>query len=264
MSEYLSAVAGSGQVNTPPGSYATVKEWIMHSFLGPQANVLEIGCSMGFISIEIARYVKATCTGLDLHEASIEAARLNIDRHVADKVSFVQGNAGKLSFSDGTFSHTIIGGHLPFCPPTMREQHVHEAVRVTEPWGYVLVALYFYKAPPPHALVDEFNREIGTNLDPSNDRGYWNGLFEVPNLILEHESVYDVLLADSERMQQYVSRLSASKQQWGKYLRLFNENGSYLSYFVRVYRKLPNEQGLMIQVPRGGLYQSKQISARTL
>jgi len=41
MTDYLSLVTKSGQVNTPPGSYKTVKEWITHSFLGPHSHVLE-------------------------------------------------------------------------------------------------------------------------------------------------------------------------------------------------------------------------------
>jgi len=263
MNEYLTLVASSGQVNTPPGSYSTIKEWIAHSFLGPQSRVLEIGCSTGFITIEIARYVRATCYGLDLHEQSIEAAKKNTDPYVADRVSFISGDAGQLPFGEDEFSHVVIGGHLPFVPPEVRQNHIGQAVRVAKPWGYVLTALYFYKSPPQKTLLDEFNREIGTRLESDNDLSYWSNLFENQNLLLEYESIYDIVPADSERIRVYLDHLEpVSKKEWGKRLRLFNENGRYLNYFVRVYRKIPKQGTLMIQTPRGGIYQIRRISQR--
>ncbi len=264
MSEYLSLVANSGQVNTPPGSYNTIKEWIAHSFLGPHSRVLEIGCSTGFISIEIARYAQSRCYGLDLHEQSINVARKNTDRYVQNLVTFQCGDAGQLPFNEHEFSHVIIGGHLPFVPSEVRQQHIQQAVRIVRPWGYVLTALYFYKSPPPQNLIDEFNLEVGTKLVAENDYSYWNNLFESQRLLLEYESMHEVVPADSNRTQTYLEHLEpTSRKAWEKRLRLFNENGAYLNYFVRVYRKLPEQDGLMLQIPRGGIYQTKQISQKS-
>lgn len=261
MVDYLSLVAKSGQVNTPPGSYQTIKEWIANSFLDQHSNVLEIGCSMGFITIEIARYVGANCCGLDLHEGSIEAAMENIDPYVSGNVSFVRGNAGSLQFPDHSFSHVVIGGHLPFIPAETRVAHIAEAVRVARPWGYVLTALYFYKSPPPKTLVDEFNQAIGTNLEVGHDYAYWSALFDNQRLVLEYESINEIILADSARIKTYLQQLSDdSRKDWKSRLRLFNENGRYLSYFVRIYRRLPDRGNIMLQIPRGGIYRTKQIS----
>jgi ubiquinone/menaquinone biosynthesis C-methylase UbiE len=261
MVDYLSLVARSGQVNTPPGSYNTIKEWIANSFLGRHSNVLEIGCSMGFITIEIARYVGATCCGLDLHEGSIKAATENVDPHVSGHVSFVCGNAGNLQFPNHDFSHVVIGGHLPFIPDEMRLAHIAEAVRVAKPWGYVLTALYFYKSSPPKTLVKEFNQAVGTNLEVDHDYAYWSGLFNCQRLTLEYESINEIIPANSARIETYLQQLSDdSRQEWENRLRLFNENGKYLNYFVRVYRRLPDQGKIMLQIPRGGIYQTKRIS----
>ena len=259
MNDYLSLVAKSGQVNTPPGSYRTIKEWITNSFLNPDSHVLEVGCSTGFITIEIARYIRATCCGLDLHEESIKTAKENVDQHIASNVSFVCGDAGNLQFHNHSFSHVVIGGHLPFIPAEIRSTHIVEAMRVTRPWGYLLTALYFYKSPPPKTLVDEFNRVVGTKLEVDHDYSYWSKLFDDQKLILEYESTNEVILADSVRIHTYLPHLcDSSRMEWENRLRLFNENGRYINYFVRVYRRLPEGQKLMIQIPRGGLYQVKQ------
>ncbi len=260
---YLSSIVKSGQVNTPPGSYLTIKEWVRNSFIGAQSTILEVGCSTGFISIEIARYTGATCIGVDVDEASIATARRNIDRHIASRVSFQQGDAGSLPFADNLFSHVVIGGHLPFIQPDERRRHIIEALRVLKPWGYILVALYYYHSPPPPELVDEFNTKIGTKLSSDGTRTYWSGLFNGLPLTLECESEYNVLPGDKKRVQQYVEQMHLETQNdWQEYLRLFNENGRFLSYFVKAYRKIPNEPNLMLQIPRGGIYNVRRKSTR--
>lgn len=255
MSDYLSNVAKSGQVNTPPGSYVTVKEWAQNSFLNQQSNLLEVGCSNGFITIEMARYTGAKCTGIDLHEASVVKAQTNVDQYVDHLVSFRQGDAGNLPFNDEVFSHVVVSGHLPFIPAELRRSHIEEALRVVKPWGYLLIGLYYYHTTPPIELVAEFNKTIGTNVSADGDKTYWSGLFNDLLITLEYESDYDVIPFDGTRSAEYVAQMEKGTQNdWIRYLRLFNENGRYLSYFVRVYRKIPNESVLMLQIPRGGIY----------
>jgi len=262
MSEYLSTVARSGQVNTPPGSYSTVKEWCLHSFMNPESRVLEIGCSNGFITIETARYTGATCVGVDLHAGSIKAAEQNVDRYVADKVQFQCADAGNLPFEADTFSHVIVSGHLPFVPAELRRVHIIEAMRTLRPWGYMLVALYYYHTLPPVDLIERFNTRIGTMLSVDGDRGYWTDLFDNLPMTMEYEADYEIVEPDSERVEQYVEQLNPdTHEDWRSNLALFIENGRFLSYFVRVYRKLPNDEALMVQIPRGGIYTTRKIRA---
>lgn len=257
---YLPTVVQSGQVNTPPGSYLTVKEWIQHSFMDRDATLLEVGCSTGFIAIEMARYTNATCVGIDVDPDSIAAAQRNIDGYISGRVSFRQADAGCLPFPDGTFSHIIVSGHLPFTEPAERRGHIQEALRVLRPWGYLLVALYYYYLMPPPELVGEFNDKVGTKLTPKDDKSYWTQLFDNLPLTMEYEAEYEVVLGDDERLRQYVEQMRPeTRENWREYLRLFNENGRFLSYFVRVYRKIPDEPNLMLQIPRGGIYRVKKL-----
>ena len=265
MNEYLSTVVSSGQVNTPPGSYLTVKEWVLNSFINQQSTLLEVGCSTGFIAIEMSRYSGAKCVGVDLHEASIATARRNVDKYVMDRVSFQQADAGNLPFGDNLFSHVVISGHLPFIQAEDRRKHIIEALRVLKPWGYMLVVLYYYHVPPPPKLVEEFNLEIGTKLSPDGSKTYWSELFDELPLTLEYEADYDVLPGDNDRIRQYIAQMRLeTRSNWEKYLRLFNENGRFLGYFVRIYRKVPNEPNLMLQIPRGGIYSVKRRSNNNL
>lgn len=262
MSKYLSLVVKSRQVNTPPGSYVTVREWITNSFIGPHSNVLEIGCSTGFIAIELARYTSAKTMGIDSNVESIATAQQNVNVELAGRCSFLTSDAGHLPFLEKRFSHVVIGGHLPFIPHELRQPHVVEAIRVLQPWGFLLTSLYFYHSAPPIELLKQFNTEVGTHLRPEYNQGYWSSLFEHPELELEYESVYAFNLPNEARIQQYTEQLDPkTHRQWDHRLRLFVENGRYMHFFVRVYRKYPTGATLR-QIPRGGIYTNFHLIKR--
>lgn len=251
---YSNLVARSGQVNTPPGSYTTVKDWIRNGLVGPSSNLLEIGCSMGFISIEISRYVNAQAFGVDLDPESVGRAMSNISPYDKGKCAFICASADSLPFATGQFSHVIIGGHLPFVPQEVRADHVGEAARVLRPWGFVLTAMYFYYQTPPCELIEAMNDEFNMHLSPSYNMDYWSGLYKRPELDCEYEAVYTFTTPDEQRKNDYLGQLDpAYHNKWRKRLNLFAENGKYMRYFVGVYRKFP-DGGTIRQVPRGGIY----------
>ena len=127
----------------------------------------------------------------------------------------------------------------------------------------IMTALYYYREPPPLSLIESFNKEMGTHLSASGDQGYWSRLFEGLPLTLEHESTYDLQPIDSAQLQTYLQSVKPdTRDDWQRRLELFSENGKYLSYFVRVYRRLPSE-GAMMQSPRGGIYRSTLRTSTT-
>lgn len=251
---YPDFVAKTGQVNTPPGSYQTVKEWIRESFMHETSLLLDIGCSTGFIPIEVTRYCGARIVGIDLNEHSLRSARYNTDPAVTTRCLFARCSALHLPFRD-VFSHVVTGGHLPFIPGDQRPQHVLEAVRVIRPWGYLLTALYFYHTRPPRKLIERLNQHLGTHLSGDCDESYWVSLLEVANLDVEYHAVYEFVLPDKGRVENYVQQFYPADQPlWRERLQLFAENGQYMRYFVRVSRKRPTDGDSLRQIPRGGIY----------
>jgi SAM-dependent methyltransferase len=65
----------------------------------PPARVLDVGCGLGASSVALARaYPRAVVLGVDLDEASVAQARAAAaDAGVADRVSFVVGDAARLA-----------------------------------------------------------------------------------------------------------------------------------------------------------------------
>jgi SAM-dependent methyltransferase len=74
------------------------------------AQVLEVGCGPGHLSIRLARQHGLDVTGLDLDRAMIARARANADRpRNSDqrRPSFVVGDVATLAFPDGSFDLVV-------------------------------------------------------------------------------------------------------------------------------------------------------------
>lgn len=250
---YPDFVARSGQVNTPPGSYDTIKEWIREGFINRDSNVLEVGCTTGFIANQINRYTGAKVTGIDLSASAIERARKNSGENPS--LIFQEANAEQLPFEDDYFSHVIIGGHLPWVKQEDRKNHVTEVTRVLQPNGLLLTSLYYFHTRPPEEFIDRFNATFNTQLSSNGDYESWSSLFNLENLVLENENNYKIICPNDVRKMEYIKRFDEGfQEEWKKKVELFSENGKYLSFFVKVLQKIGSSDPY-IQIPRGGIYQ---------
>ena len=250
---YPDFVARSGQVNTPPGSYDTVKEWIRDGFINRDSNILEVGCTTGFIANQINRYTGARVTGVDISASAIEKARRNSGE--ISSLIFLETNAEQLPFENDYFSHVIIGGHLPWVKQEARKDQVIEATRVLKPNGFLLTSLYYFHTRPPEEFITLFNSTFNTAISSEGDYQSWSSLFDLENLVLENENNYKIICPDNARKMEYIKRFSEEFQgEWKKKVDLFSENGKYLSFFVKVFQKIGSSDP-HIQIPRGGIYQ---------
>ncbi|CUK03829.1 Sarcosine/dimethylglycine N-methyltransferase [Ruegeria denitrificans] len=76
--------------------------------LAPDANVLDIGSGLGGVTRTIAEEASAKVTGIDLTQEFCDAAKTISDWvGLSEKTMFVQGDATKLSFSDGSFDGAV-------------------------------------------------------------------------------------------------------------------------------------------------------------
>jgi SAM-dependent methyltransferase len=74
------------------------------------AQVLEVGCGPGHLSIRLARHHAFEVTGLDLDPAMIDRTRANADRpgnSDQHRPSFVVGDVATLPFPDGSFDLVV-------------------------------------------------------------------------------------------------------------------------------------------------------------
>jgi ubiquinone/menaquinone biosynthesis C-methylase UbiE len=118
-------------------------------------HLLEIGCGMGFDSVEfLKRGVRVTAT--DLTPNAVEFARRHFDVAGLRPEAVQVENARELSFPDDTFDAVWANGVLHATGDTARA--VSEARRVLKPGGRAIIS-HFYRKPSWMDLMHRFGRE---------------------------------------------------------------------------------------------------------
>jgi SAM-dependent methyltransferase len=143
--------------------------WIMERIEREAASlrgrhVLEVGCGMGFDSVELSkRGVRVTAT--DLTPAAVELTRRHFELAGVRPEAVQVENALALSFADGTFDAVWANGVLHHTGDTAGA--VREVWRVLEPGGRAIIS-HFYRRPSWMHVVHRLARENieHRDLDP--------------------------------------------------------------------------------------------------
>ena len=64
--------------NRPSGGKKTIREIAINSFINENSNVLEIGCTNGFSSLEINKITNCNVVGIDINKHSVKNANEKI------------------------------------------------------------------------------------------------------------------------------------------------------------------------------------------
>ncbi len=120
--------------------YITTQKYIHECLAGTRdSSILEIGAGTGRYSVSLAKEGYAV-TAVELIEHNIDMLKSKLDG--TENITVLQGNAVDLSFlGDNTFDMTLLLG--PMYHLYTKEEKLlalSEAVRVTKPKGYILVA----------------------------------------------------------------------------------------------------------------------------
>lgn len=103
-------------------------------------HILDLGCGIGFWSVEFAMRGLNKITAADLTEAALEMTRKRCSLYeVAAETK--QENAEKLTFADSSFDHVNCQGVIHHTPDT--EQAVSEIARVLKSEGTALISVYY-------------------------------------------------------------------------------------------------------------------------
>ena len=151
--------------NRPSGGKKTIREIVMNSFITSNSNVLEIGCTNGFSSIEMNKLTNCNVIGIDINKNSIQNAREKIllNHLNEEKVSFEYGNAEDLSnFDDESFDLIICGNAISFISD--KGKALKEMIRVLKPNGFISIVPIWYKCIPREDVINKVNKELGFNI----------------------------------------------------------------------------------------------------
>jgi SAM-dependent methyltransferase len=134
-----------------PRELANVPETAVQSFAGvanpfslgrlePGARVLDVGSGAGTDSLVAAQMVGAEgdVTGIDMTPEMLETARVAAEEMGAKNVEFVESEAERLPFADGSFDVVISNGVIDLVPD--KDAVFSELFRVLAPGGRIQIA----------------------------------------------------------------------------------------------------------------------------
>ncbi|HUL62156.1 MAG TPA: methyltransferase domain-containing protein [Methanocella sp.] len=132
---YLDMLAEIGYARHIGGRKATDR-LIAAAGIGKGSKVLDVGCGLGRTSCRLADEVGCDVTGVDIMPRMVEQARaLAKKARVADRVRFMEGDARKLPFADGSFDVVLVESVTIFVEDVARA--IAEYRRVARPGGAV-------------------------------------------------------------------------------------------------------------------------------
>jgi ubiquinone/menaquinone biosynthesis C-methylase UbiE len=114
------------------------KEWVgfFLPHLKPGFTVLDCGCGVGSITLDIAEYVApGQVIGVDMDEGQLEVARANAKKRGLTNVSFEQGDVYALRFTDSSFDAVLAHTLLIHLDDPLRA--LREFKRLLKPGGVV-------------------------------------------------------------------------------------------------------------------------------
>jgi len=155
----FAAIAGSYDLNNRIHSLGLDQSWrrfaVRQAGVGQGDRVLDVACGTGDLTEAFARTPAAAVTGLDFTREMLDVAgrrRSTLPETAARKITYVEGDAQNLPFTDGSFD--IVSIAFGIRNVTSPAAAFLEFLRVLRPGGR-LVVLEFDR--PSNPLVRAFN-----------------------------------------------------------------------------------------------------------
>jgi ubiquinone/menaquinone biosynthesis C-methylase UbiE len=231
--------------NRPPGGKKTIREFLLNSFVNVKSKVLEVGCTNGFTTLEVARVLGCKTYGIDINNKSLFNARNRITK---EKAKFIYGDAYNIPFKDNSFDLVICSNATSFMKD--KNKALSEYKRVVKPWKFIAVSPMYYLKNPPQKMVDKVSEIIGTKIDITSKED-WLKIFEQSGSEIYYSKDYKFNLKSKEEIERYVNKSLNKKHiqelpkdisdkiklRWKDTINAFNENLIYVGYSVILLRK---------------------------
>ena len=245
--DFSSVVGLTNEPNMPSGGGATVRRVLQLAHLRPGRPVLEVGSNTGYTTIEMASWLDAPVTGLDVNPVSNAFAAAKAQAAGIDNVTFVLGDGQGMPFPDETFQLVFCSNVTSFMAD--HGKAVDEYYRVLAPRGVLAAVPIYYRETPPEPLRAAVEEAIGVPL-PVTSKDYWVQAFSRPGASLVADEPYAYVRQSGERIAEYVAdimrephlrdqpadKLAALRDRLTHFFEIFDENLSYCGYSILLFR----------------------------
>lgn len=148
---YTDFVGLINQWNVLPGSYVTLSKWSQFSRLNKNSRLLEVACTTGFSSRELAVMSGCSGEGFDLSRKSIKMANYNKEKYTPN-IDFSYSVADGYSFkAQKLFTHIVVGASLGFFPDS--HKMLEKCISMLEDGGYLLASPFYVTEPLPLEII---------------------------------------------------------------------------------------------------------------
>src|SRR3989344_1747346 len=156
---YPDFVGFINQWNVLPGAHVTLSKWRVFSQIDSKSRILEVACTTGFSSRELALMTGCSGQAFDISQTSIDAANHNKNVYAPQiKIGYTREDGYKFQTSE-RFTHILVGGALKFFPRP--QEMLDKCVNLLIDGGYLLASPFYIQTPIPESLVTEFQSVFG-------------------------------------------------------------------------------------------------------
>jgi len=183
---YTDFVGSINQWNVLPGSYDTLSKWKVFSNLNEKSRLLEIACTTGFSSRELAVMTNCSGVGIDISEKSVEAAQKNKDIY-SPEINIDYKIADGCTYQDSKlFSHIVLGSGLGFFDdPKQMTNHIPD---ILEEGGYVLASPFYAIKEIPQSLVEKAKKIFNITVTQEDYKEVMN-IYSDFEILFEEKSI---------------------------------------------------------------------------
>jgi 2-polyprenyl-3-methyl-5-hydroxy-6-metoxy-1,4-benzoquinol methylase len=208
-------------------------------------SILDLGCGIGFWTVEFGLKGYLNITAADLTENALELTRRRCDLYNI-KVELSQQNAEELTFLDESFDHVNCQGVIHHTPKT--ESAIKEIARVLKPGATASISVYYnnfiLKTWPKLSWIGVLLNKLGGGM---KGRGR-NGIFKIKN-VEEIVRLYDGIdnpIGKSYSRKQFIDMLSPHFEVRETFLHFFPARALPIKIPNRIHRKLDKDLGFLI------------------
>jgi len=241
------------ETNRCPGGLRTVTQIANLTRLDAGHHVLEVGCTTGFTSLELASISRAHFTGIDISDHAIREANRRRQKYpdeIAKRVKFLHLSLFDAASQLHPFDVVVVGGATSFMQDKLAAINAYRTL--VRPFGFLSFTNLFYHTPPPPDLIDAVTEIIGFKVEPMTDRD-WLALFQLTGFEIYSVETHHLSPAQPARIASYVQAIleqphlailnydtqAEIAHRLERMISVFDRNHHYLGYILVFMRNFP-------------------------
>jgi SAM-dependent methyltransferase len=160
---YTDFVGFINQWNVLPGAHVTLSKWVTFGKVDNSSHILELACTSGFSSREIATITGCTGIGIDISGPSVKAAILNKEIYAPDIKIMYEVADGHVYKPKEKFTHVVVGAALKFFG-NQKEVTDRIVSEYLKDGGFLLASPFFAVKKVPQEVIDKAREVFGITI----------------------------------------------------------------------------------------------------